>query len=89
MTHKEILEIDSTPSASDSSVKPIIDEMLEEDSDLTYMKINHDDDPWIVKMFVSSLAPTQTPMFIGFVDGRISGTASGRVSKEDLSNLIK
>jgi hypothetical protein len=88
MTQREILEIDTTPSSSDSLVKPIIDEMLSEDSDLTYMKINHDEDPWIVKMFVSSLAPTATPMFIGFVDGRISGAISGAVSKQDLKGII-
>jgi hypothetical protein len=89
MTHKEILEIDYTSSSEESPAKPIIDEMLSEDSDLTYMKINHDEEPWIVKMFVSSLAPTATPMFIGFVDGRISGSVSGLVSKQDLSSIIK
>lgn len=89
MTYKEILEIDHVPSSQDSPAKPIIDEMIKEDSDLTYMKINHDEDPWIVKMFVSSLAPTQMPMFIGFVDGRISGSVSGSVSKQDLKDIIK
>lgn len=88
MTQKEILEIDTTPADSESSAISIIQEMLNENSELTYMKINHDEEPWIAKMFVSSLAPTETPFFIGFVDGRISGATSGSVSREDLDRII-
>ncbi len=88
MTRKEIFEITNTSSVTSEVMEPIIKDLVTDNPDIDYTRINHDEEPELVKLLVSSQIPTISPFFVGMVDGKVAGSASGVVSKEDLENLV-
>jgi hypothetical protein len=88
MTLKEIIEITNTSSVTSEVMEPIIKDFVTDNPEIGYTRINHDEEPELVKLLVSSQIPTISPFFVGMVDGKIAGGVSGVVSKEDLENLV-
>ncbi len=88
MTQKEIIEFSNNKSKASVIMEPIIKEFLYENPDVSYSKVNYDEDPEIVKSLISSQAPTVSPFFIGFYNGHAIGYTAGIVSKEELKKII-
>jgi thioredoxin-like negative regulator of GroEL len=88
MTQKEIIEFSNTNSHASQAMEPVIKEFLRENPDVSYARVNYDEDPDIVKMFIKSQAPTISPFFVSFVNGKAHGSASGILSKEDLGSIV-
>lgn len=70
-------------------LEPMIQEYMEDNPEISYIKLNAEEDQSIIKQIIPSRPPIVSPFFIGSVDGRISGTASGMISKDDLGNITK
>lgn len=88
MTQKEIIKIVDGPVEEIDGNASIINELISEDPEISYTQISNTEEPWLVRMLISSKPPTETPFFIAFVDGRISGSVSGNASKDELKNLF-
>lgn len=88
MTRKEIIEITNTSSVTSEVMQPIIEDLVANNPDIDYTRINHDEEPDLVRSLVSSQIPTISPFFVGMVDGKIAGTTSGVVSEQDLKSLV-
>ncbi len=88
MTLKEIIEITNTSSVTSEVMEPIIKDLVSDNPDIGYTRINHDEEPELVKLLVSSQIPTISPFFVGMIDGKVNGSVAGVVSKEDLENLV-
>ncbi len=88
MTQKEIIKIIDGSTDQPDVDASVMNELISEDPEISYTQISNTEEPWLVKMLISSRPPTETPFFIGFVDGKISGSVSGSVSKEQLRNLF-
>jgi thiol-disulfide isomerase/thioredoxin len=89
MTHKEIIEFSNTTSHASQAMEPVVEELLKENPDISYTRINYDEDPDMIKAIISSQAPTISPFFVSFKDGKAVGSVAGLVSKEDLINIVK
>jgi hypothetical protein len=88
MTQKEIIEFSNKDSKASAIMEPIIQDFLKDNPEVSYSRINYDEDPDIVKMFIKSQAPTISPFFVSFKNGKAQGSAAGIISKEELSNII-
>lgn len=88
MTHKEIIKIIDGPAEQIDSDAPLMNELISEDPEISYTQVSNTEEPWLVKMLISSRPPTETPLFIAFVDGKIMGSVSGQASKEQLRGLF-
>jgi thioredoxin-like negative regulator of GroEL len=89
MTHKEVIEFSNTGSKASQAMEPILEAFLKENPDVSYMRVNYDEDPDLIKAIISSQAPTISPFFVSFKDGKAVGSAAGLVSKQDLETLTK
>ena len=88
MTQKEVIEFSNTTSKGSVVMEPVIEEFLKENPEVSYTRINYDEDPDLLKAIISSQAPTISPFFVSFRDGQAVGSIAGVVSKEDLKKII-
>jgi thioredoxin-like negative regulator of GroEL len=86
---KEIIEFSSSGSQASAAMQDIVKDMLKENPDVSYTRINCDEDPDLVKTIIASQPPTVSPFFVSFKDGKISKSLAGIASVEDLEELIK
>ena len=89
MTQKEIIEFSTSNCVTSTVMEPVIKEILEQNPDVSYTRINYDEEPDLVKAMIASQAPTISPFFVSFFNGRISGSAAGLISANELSKLLK
>lgn len=89
MTQKEIIEFSNSKCATSIIMGPVIREILEQNPDVSYARINYDEEPNLVKSIIHSQAPTISPFFVSLEDGKISGSAAGLISADELSKLLK
>jgi hypothetical protein len=85
---KEIIEFSSSGSQASAAMQAIVKDMLKENPDVSYTRINYDEDPDLVKTIIASQPPTISPFFVGFTDGRLTGSAAGVVSAVELTKLV-
>lgn len=88
MAQKEIIEFSNTDSHASVAMEPVIRELLEENPDVSYARINYDEEPALTSLLISSLPPTVSPFFVSFQNGKAVGSVSGIVSKEELNRII-
>lgn len=88
MTKKEIFEITNSNSVSSNIMEEVVQDLVRDNPEIDYTRINQDEDPELVNMLLKSQAPTITPFFIGFSNGKVTGGISGIVSKQDLLNIV-
>jgi thioredoxin-like negative regulator of GroEL len=88
MVQKEIIEFSTSTSEGSKAMKPIIDEILKDNSELSYSRVDYDKEMDLMRSLISSQPPTVTPFFVVFNDGKPSGSISGVVSEEDLKDII-
>ena len=89
MTQKEIIEFSNSGCAASVVMEPVIKEFLEQNPDISYARINYDEEPDLVKSMIASQPPTISPFFVSFFDGKMSGSAVGLISADELSKLLK
>jgi len=89
MTQKEVIEFSNSGSKASLAMEPVVEEFLKENPSVSYTRINYDEDPDLIKLIISSQAPTISPFFVSFADGKAVGSAAGIVSKEDLAKIIE
>lgn len=70
-------------------MESVIKEILEQNPDISYARINYDEEPDLVKSMIASQPPTISPFFVSFFDGKMSGSAAGLISADELSKLLK
>jgi hypothetical protein len=88
MVSKEIIEFSNSTSQTSSAMKSVIEDLLKENPDVSYMRVNYDEEPDMVKAIIASQPPTISPFFVGFTDGKLSGSVAGLVSADDLTKLV-
>jgi hypothetical protein len=88
MTKKEIIEFSNKDSAASLLMEPVIRQFLEENPDVSYERVNYDEDPDAVKALIASQPPMVAPFFISFNNGKAIKSASGIISKEDLEKIV-
>lgn len=88
MVSKEVIEFTNTDSKESQSLQPLVKAAAEENPEVTYTRINYDEDPDIVKSLISSQPPTISPFFVSFIDGKAVASAAGLVSAEELKRLF-
>lgn len=88
MTQKEIIEFSNKDSKASEVMEPVIQEFLKENPDVSYSRVNYDEDPDLIKMLIASQPPTIAPFFISFADGKAVASTAGIVSKEDLAKIV-
>lgn len=88
MTKKEIIEFSNKNSKASLAMEPVIKQFLEENPEVSYERVNYDEDPDAVKAIIASQPPMVAPFFISFSDGKAMKTASGIISKEDLEKIV-
>lgn len=88
MVSKEIIEFSNSYSKASSAMQDIVREMLKENPDVSYTRVNYDEDPDLVKAIMAAQPPTISPFFVGFTDGKMSGSVAGVVSAQDLTKLV-
>jgi hypothetical protein len=89
MTTKEIIEFSNSNSHASDLMKDVVAKLLAANPDLSYIRVNYDEDPDLVKAIIASQPPTISPFFMSLKDGKVSKSISGIVSIEDLEDLIK
>ena len=89
MTQKEIIEFSNSKCATSIVMEPVIKEFLEQNPDISYARINYDEEPDLVKSMIASQAPTISPFFVSFFDGKIYGSAAGLISADELLKLLR
>jgi hypothetical protein len=88
MVSKELIEFSNSDSQTSVAMESVIEEILKGNPDVSYTRVNYDKDPDLVKAIIASQPPTISPFFVGFNDGKISGSAVGLVSAEDLAKIL-
>ena len=88
MVSKEIIEFSISGSQASAAMQAIVEDMLKENPDVSYTRVNYDEDPDLVKAIIASQPPTISPFFVGFTDGRLTGSAAGVVSAVELTKLV-
>lgn len=83
-----MIEFSNTNSAASESMKEVVQKLLEANPDLSYIRVNYDEDPDLVKAIIASQPPTISPFFVTFTDGKMSKSLAGVASIEELENLI-
>lgn len=89
MTTKEIIEFSNSNSHASESMKDVVAKLLVANPDLSYIRVNYDEDPDLVKAIIASQPPTISPFFVSFTDGKMSKSVAGIVPIEELEELIK
>jgi hypothetical protein len=89
MTTKEIIEFSNSSSHASESMKDVVAKLLAANPDLSYIRVNYDEDPDMVKAIIASQPPTISPFFVTFTDGKMSKSLAGIASIEELEELIK
>lgn len=89
MTQKEIVEFSTSESKTSEIMQPIVQELLHNNPDVTYTRINYDEEPDLVKAMIASQPPTISPFFVSFYDGKMFASAAGLISADELSRLLK
>lgn len=89
MTQKEIVEFSTSGSKTSEIMQPIVQELLHNNPDVTYTRINYDEEPDLVKAMIASQPPTISPFFVSFNDGKMFGSAAGLISADELAKLLK
>lgn len=89
MTTKEIIEFSNSNSHASESMKDVVAKLLAANPDLSYIRVNYDEDPDLIKSIIASQPPTISPFFVAFTDGKVSKSVAGIVSIEELEDLIK
>jgi thioredoxin-like negative regulator of GroEL len=89
MTQKEVIEFSNKGSATSTALEPLIQAAVKENPEVYYTRINYDEDPDIIKALIASQAPTISPFFVSFVDGKAVASAAGLLSAEELNKLFK
>jgi thioredoxin-like negative regulator of GroEL len=89
VSKKEIVEFSNKDSVASEAMKQVVEELLQANPDLSYIRVNCDDEPDLVKTIIASQPPTVSPFFVSFKDGRMSKSIAGIASIEDLEELIK
>jgi hypothetical protein len=89
MTTKEIIEFSNSNSHASESMKDVVAKLLAANPDLSYIRVNYDEDPDMVKAIIASQPPTISPFFVTFTDGKMSKSLAGIASIEELEDLIK
>ncbi|NBU99917.1 MAG: hypothetical protein EBS31_00380 [Burkholderiaceae bacterium] len=88
MTRKEIVHIYEDGSKTSEALEPMIENYISLNPDIDYVKLESVSDSSIIKTIIPSRPPIISPFFIGIVDGKINGTASGMISEKDLSDIV-
>lgn len=88
MTKKEIVHIYENGSKTSEALEPMIEQYMQSNPDIDYVKLESVDDSFLIKTIIPSRPPIVSPFFIGIVDGKINGTASGMISEQDLSDIV-
>lgn len=89
MTTKEIIEFSNSNSHASESMKDVVAKLLAANPDLSYIRVNYDEEPDMVKAIIASQPPTISPFFVTFTDGKMSKSLAGLASIEELEELIK
>jgi hypothetical protein len=89
MAQKEIVEFSTSNSKTSEIMQPVIQELLHNNPDVTYTRINYDEEPDLVKAMIASQPPTISPFFVSFCDGKMFASAAGLISVDELSRLLK
>jgi thioredoxin-like negative regulator of GroEL len=88
MTHREVIEFSNTDSEASTALEPLIQAVVKENPEVSYTRINYDEDPDIIKALIASQPPTISPFFVSFVDGKAVASAAGLLSVEELNRLF-
>jgi hypothetical protein len=88
MTTKEIIEFSNTDSVDSEAMQGIVQQLLKNNPDLSYLRVNYDEEPDLVKAIIAAQPPTVSPFFVSFTDGKMSKSIAGVVSINDLQDLI-
>lgn len=88
MVSKEILEFTTSESEISKTMEPVIQNVIDDNPDIAYTRIDEDQEPEIRKLIVNSKNPISHPCFVGLKDGKVSGIASGELSKAELKSLV-
>lgn len=89
MVSKEIIEFTNKDSEISKVMRPIVEELINGDPEISYTRINEEDEPELRKLIIASKQAVNHPCFVGLVGGKISGMSSGMaLSKEDLRSLV-
>ena len=88
MVSKELIEFSNSDSHTSAAMEPIIEQILADNPDISYVRVNYDQDPDLVKAIIASQPPTISPFFVGFNDGKISGSAAGLISAQELAKIL-
>jgi hypothetical protein len=89
VSKKEIVEFSNKDSMASEAMKQVVEKLLQNNPDLSYTRINYDDEPDLVKAIIASQPPTISPFFVSFEDGKMSKSLAGIASVEDLEELIR
>lgn len=89
MVSKEIIEFTNKDSEISKNMQSIVEDLVSDNPDISYTRVNEEDEPELRKLVISSKQAVNHPCFIGIVDGKVSGVSSGmKLSKEDLKSLV-
>lgn len=88
MGQKEIFEISTSESQASLAMSEIVKEILQENPEVSYTRLNYDQDFEIIKTLIQSKPPTVSPFFLSMHNGKIIGSASGIISKTELFKLV-
>jgi thioredoxin-like negative regulator of GroEL len=89
MTQREIVEFSTSKCVTSEIMEPIVKEVLSKNPDVSYTRINYDEEPDLVKAMIASQPPTISPFFVSFCDGKMFASAAGLISVDELSRLLK
>jgi hypothetical protein len=89
MVSKEIIEFTNKDSEISKTMEPIVEELVSQNPDINYTRVNEEDEPELRKLIINSKQAVNHPCFVGLVGGKISGMSSGMtLSKQDLESLV-
>jgi thioredoxin-like negative regulator of GroEL len=88
MVSKEVIEFSNKYSEASDALQPLVQEAIKDNPEVSYTRINYDEDPDMIKALISSQPPTISPFFVSFVDGRVVSSAAGLISAEELKRLF-
>ena len=89
MVSKEIIEFTNKDSEISKTMEPIVEELVSHNPDISYTRVNEEDEPELRKLIINSKQAVNHPCFVGLVGGKISGMSSGMtLSKQDLESLV-
>lgn len=86
---KEIYEFTHKDSEISKSMEHVVEELVHTNPDISYTRVNEEEEPELRKLIINSKDPINHPCFVGVVGGKISKISSGmELSKEDLKSLV-